>query len=1694
MLIQEDILSKMKQHFPKWMDIRRKVTSSGSLLLETLASETSEIKNAIEDYKKDFFIDNYKNPNDILTFVYKAEIGKTDIKNIKVLSPNLSLTDNQKDFYDNDLCFYDEGILYFKKDYKNIEYSIKNFKSTAKLERINVWNVFDEFAAFVGLKRYEDETNQQLEDRILCKSQLKINSSRDGLKNALLANLSNLDPELKKEEILIEPPTPENLLQYYDKFNTVLDKLSSVNRDVYKNKKWDIDTWNFPIKSLDYIPHAWDVILSSIQDGIGDGDDLKVAVIDNDDIQTNATLSFYQKKKEVLDTYLKNSNEKKEITFNLQRYEEQFSTDKILYSINASERAEIHPRDIKIDLVEEFNGDKDIYLEDLADKYWNLTENKKILNKDYNYIVRLIPVDPLKAFRIRNLGLKNLKDNSIKSYLKAQPGFVQYNSLSKYIQCAQSVSQITEKYQCEDLNNIIKSQDGFEINDYSAEGKIVVDLNGMGNEPLFYQYTIPKVPYIYNNIVKKNCYVVEDTIVADTVDDERYIKINDNLNFLSLDIEGTYTIEYKIGDENVNIITQKSKKYHFTSDKYDSPQLMYLKVTLGPGSKIKNILYSKYKFNMKTEKSEFTHNEVGCQLPSYDKNKLLISMKTYVGFSPVLKYIYIGSPLTKDNYYGDITITDIPDNNVLYVDADNATVDLTVINKTDKSVVKHYTDYIPHIEFSDDHNESVNFTLDSFTDINSIEGYGCNIATETIGDNTICYLSIPKGISVFKITVNGSYKKQLKSYSLMDILKKKGYSDSNRFYISNNTNYIMTEANPHFCLITKEDITGGYNIGEINISCLNDNADIIPKFIERNQDKNKSTIISYNAVNNFNYLTFCNKLGKNYEAINSTQTYSPITEGTISNTFSKGFDPTKKMVYIVKSLNEDFNVVFSQYIDKDDNSSIQDRINKICLKDNMNISFNQEIQLSFVQKNIYKKNFSIETKNIKTEIVLNTIVAIPILKGENNNVVNIDQYTIENKDIKIKYKNKNNSETPENFLQTEILYINENLFNKLTYCNVDEIVSINLIDKDSNNVLLIENQDFKLDYRNGIIIWNSSKIERMIHNGYVVIKYYINKAYAIEFDVDYLYKKINYTNDSLNLLNQIELEKISNNQSINLKLYDSYLKSDITIVKCSQPGFSASIKNDILKFKKTIPSNTIAIKSGYYYMDGNEYYLFANEKFDNIESIDNIALNNVDKINSKLIFKQQTTNFITNSSMETNIVGTVFKLNCRDKKIKGSSTLNSISSCESYNYWTSIASDMSITKGYNGQGLSFRNLNDSGCIYIPLTEFIEKYNKYVVSFYLSGNAHAYLGKERIIYSINSKFNQKSVVDIIEEINQSTIINNIYEKEIDFTDPDNNQYYLILTGNGTIDDLLIIEKNKYSIDLHTRNIDSLKLNIEENIYSEFKTRLFLQENDGAVFDGTEIKKGHIVNTSYIDWGFTNIKNFSKYEDFEKCQLLNISLEQFNDKCIAKTESEPGKIITPSIYVGNKNIIKNLLFKINDIMFENMKGFKISVLTSNNINTSFNKISSHLDNIGCVDGEKLKSYIKLMIEIPSNKVINNIDLFIEYKSSEKAAPADLSVLSGSYTSKVLDAQYTERFQVTDFNFDSPNRNLDQYIFQIRASKNNDQQTVWTDWKTIQIKDGKIANRIIFDGYRFFQFKVILKGEDSSIKINNIDLEVI
>lgn len=1687
MLVLEDLIEKMKLQFPRWMDIRRKVkTSTGGHYMHSMAEQIEDIQEAINDYRKDFFIDRYIGKEDeIITYLYKFHIGSTDINSITLLNPSMELTDNQDKFYDNDnIAYYEDGFIYLKQETQTLEYSIDGYISVTESEKIHVWNIFDEFAAFLGIRRFLWESNKELLNRTLSFANNKANSTEEGLKNAILNNLINIDKTITSEDIKIERPTPENLVKYYDEFETILDHLANVNRDVYRTKRWDLDVWNFPIKSVDYIPHAWDVALEYYTNGIGFDDDLKVEIVDAD-MKTDATIYFYKKTLDYINSYIKNNTIKEEVRLDLVKHSDALKPVNVKYRITGTEIEEINPSEIYI---ESYDYKKGLVTQSIDDLFNELSNehndieiiDNSILDHTKNYKIRFRSIDPLKEMTIDSLKLYNNDTLKSESLIQALPGFEK--TVHDGVRSTLTKKYLTEKYHYNDVKNAHKEVEGFVISNVELPTKLVANIEDCANEPIYYSYYCDEVPVLFQNIDMTNCYIQNNSILSDTVQGEKYIHLNMKANSFSCNIHGPYTVVYSINKGiPVTIDEIIDEKHSFSIGRYEMPQDIDIKIILNPKNNkqcaITDIMYSKYEFNITTEKGDLITISNQQRLPNYINNTLYVTMKTYIGFSPVLEYIYIGTKLN-DVIYGDISFSP-EENDRIEVKSTNCIVELDTYDgdmlefseldfKSTKTIVGLSND--AYVEIG----------LNNFKTYENIYAENCVFETINYGTQSQHILRIPQGVHLREINIIGEYEKLIFKESLANILIRKGYLPSNyNFNIAKtNDSIIVTDRDSNevsFIKIRKNDLIA-YKTAKVKVSFNIDK--IQAMFID--DSANKLSSVTNEFEGEFDYISFYPVSTKIYKAINECNVISVSTKvPQIINTFDNNYQiyGEDKMYYTIESLNNEFDVKF------DFNNGLQE------------YSIDSS-PIQITKKDTSQLNFDFEELVISYESIIGNTIEIPDFFTINRDKIEIAKYIISNEDLEIQYLNKHDDKLHErDYVITESLSINELKCNKLRYCNVEEVEEIYIIGEEESK--LVEGKHYKLLKLEGIISWIDSTVVNPSVK--VFIKYNIKKPKFIKLSIDQLYDKVSYNVNAFELLNTVKLYEVNNNGSFNLSMYKEYEESDLISVKCDNIGFEASVKGTILTFKKNLKNNTIAVKTGYYYLDGDEYYLFADENRNNIEQIDNLYFFNVTKENKKLYFNQTTRNDIANSSFETNAIGTIFNLDCCDKNLQGISKINSITTCDNFNYWKSVGMDLSIVKGLNGSGIKFKKINSvDGYAFLDISKHLTRDNeKYIISFYMQGEGEAYLGEERRLHSQSGDFNKQTIIDPKVKALKSPIEDNIYELE--FLNDNNKNHYLIIKGNVIIDDIIVQPKSIYTLDHHTKNITYLNLDIVENIYANYETRLYLDDSEGAVFNGTEVKDKRVSNSSYIDWGFTTTKEINKYEHFKKCALENVDVIQHNDKAIVKTTSTQGKITTDPIYVGNVSTIRSLMFKINDVMFNNMKNFKIKVLTSSNSVTGFKEVSMHLDNIGVIDGDKLSSYVKLIVEMPPNKVINSIELFTEYLSDENNNPPEVPVLSGSYISKVLDTQYNTRYIVKNLSFDLEDVSLNNVSFNIRASKENTDDTVWTDWKEIVLtKDKnqkyKVSNRLVFDGYRYFQFRVILKGANTSVKIKHLDLEVI
>ena len=132
-------LKIMLNHFPSWMDIKKRYNKSvGGAVLQSYNDEIDNTNLAIKEYQDLFFLlSYYKKEKDIPAYMYIALIGSKDLSSISVpvLQHKEYLTNNVDEFYKNlstHILYQDDALIihpsFFneEKPPDSIEYIIDN--------------------------------------------------------------------------------------------------------------------------------------------------------------------------------------------------------------------------------------------------------------------------------------------------------------------------------------------------------------------------------------------------------------------------------------------------------------------------------------------------------------------------------------------------------------------------------------------------------------------------------------------------------------------------------------------------------------------------------------------------------------------------------------------------------------------------------------------------------------------------------------------------------------------------------------------------------------------------------------------------------------------------------------------------------------------------------------------------------------------------------------------------------------------------------------------------------------------------------------------------------------------------------------------------------------------------------------------------------------------------------------------------------------------------------------------------------------------------------------------------------------------------------------------------------------------------------------------------------------------------------
>lgn len=1688
-----NMIKRAIKYFPVWTDIRKRNTKSiGGQLIDSALKETLELDNAIQEYKDFYFLDKYDGKEDtILSYVYAANIGKIeDVKSIRTFynDKEYILTTDIDEFYKNKYCtYYENGMIYIHTDIVDLDISktilinIDDYTYEYDLSIQHVWNIFDEYACFVGLERYMNESNSSLKDRIIYSTKNPGNNSEEGLKNSIVTELMSLI-EIDKNDIKIERVTPENLKKPYKEFNNLLNMLNTINRDVLKDKRWDLDKWSYDFKSIAFLDNIWDDAVSVYQNGIGFNDDLKVVVADND-FTTDADIVLYDKSTIKLEKYVADKHINKNIKFKLRRFENILNPINAKYSIKASEALDITNEEIELSVYENNERKETRKIEELYEIGEGIVaiDNSKITDEK-PYRLEFYSNGNQDSMMISKINVvyKHKVTGEIvetRNLLKSAPGFI-LNASGELINTSikKTIKSIKHFNNSEGLSDDYNN--GIVITPNRNEGKGILDVTGLGLNLVNINMENQLVD-IPNSLIKHNQFCFwrdNDLVFRYDVAQERRFEITTEANYISFNVaEGDADLFVEINGQSEYRKINTKKLVEIGDKKSLTPkQIKIVVVSNNPQTvRFNNFKYCNHTVEMSLQYGELIADSEGNRLPNFPNNSLIITMSSKTSSSPIIKHIYIGKDMNKLKYKTEI-FDSRPNTNRIIEISTNATVDLLHVDSVGNTLNKT-EDYVPAVSYKAiKDNAWIRLNTDEYDSIKEITStIG---ATHIIEESGKLYYNIvlKMGQSITTVIIDGirnipaktiTLEKMIQSYfPEFDIMTDKVYASKlcDGIIVSDND-----PEHPRTLIINiKSTIFQGVNSNYFKFTKLPETL-----AVTFNSDYSKVHNIETNLP--FNSISFVPGGTKIYQAINEANIFTgEMREIDILDNFNPILNPSDLMYYQVTPFSAEFEYDVKFCTDLDSDKSFEELLNwslgrkKIAIKTPIDLSNTENYEISDIE--------------INENVLLSRYIELKkSYKLGNNREIFTNRYMVIPEDGKVLYEKYSDNQN-ENLIIQEELIMEEDGFTKLAYSNIDELLYIGFSPYSGSNVENIK--DYKILKDEGIMLWTNKKYIEAARK--VFVRYSIKNPIAILLDEDYLYKAIGYNVDAYDEISRFKLAGVTDGYRFDLKEIDGYDEVDMVYTTCSSPSFQADGYDTILTFKKVANKDTILVRTGYYYINGKEYYLFPTKDEIVIDEEKFIDTENVEISGDEIVLRKKTDNYIRNSEMLFRGINELYNFDASKSQVKGVSVLNSITACDSFNNWNTFGMKMILKDGLNDLGLHFMPEIQNGYAYLDITNYLKEGDNYL-SFWAEKTLEVYIGEEKKYLdldfpdSINIKINHE--IPYREDLIRSTIIK--------YSNEENKKYYLIIKNTGTLDDI-ILSNDINSISAHRKNIDLLGLKINEGFKQGQKYRMFINSNKEVYNKGASITRdGSIRTSSNIYWGISPLKSYTSKDDFATCHTEQIHFEN-NYIRTGRTE---GILETSPIFIENTMTIKRIIVKINEINFDNMKGMKIQILSSNTREGDYMPINTFNDNYGYIYGDSLLKYIKIKIIIPDNKFINKLNVYAEYKSTEENAPKVLMPSSGELISKIFDAQYSSNYKIRDINLDSVSNTNDIEI-QVRASKEDYSADVWQPWKTLKIKDLKsLYNEVKFYNTRFFQVKVLLKTSNAYVKINNIDIEV-
>ena len=1715
------MIQRAVQFFPTWSDIRKRYkTSTGGKLIGSTLEEICELEDAIKEYTKYYFLDTYEGHEDeIVAFSYKFAIGIIDdltTVNVKYKKENIVITEDiDKLLAYNLIAYYEGGNIYINDSVNpsDISIFINKDKIDTIYDLVSVWNIFDEFACFVDVQRHPGETNSQLVKRILYRTRYKPNASIKGLQNAIMTELLTEFPNISRDEIQIEQVNDENLRQAYKDFDTLLDFLNSINCDVYRWKRWDLNEWKHNFKSISYIPTLWNESITNFKNGIGYNDDCKVSIASN--IQkTDATITLYNKSKETMNKYLADKKLEKDITFQFKKYNDILNFNTVNYTIQAAKLSRLYPEKIKMNMYQKINTVSEVPVSSIFKFGHGIIPNRSncIIEDAYPYRFKFEPKNNNKDIEISECTVTYVNTTTnepveVIDLLKNKTGF-KINAFGSLVSNSirKSITKV-EDFDSKNYNNFKNLDNNKGIQMTGTIGTGVKTLYNLGGQKVSYNASceLSLITKEMDLIELDSVYGVWDknniNFYPNDLNKKAIIKLK--ANQFSFDVLSNNTVDVMVRYNtkgNYDIIEKAASGTTWKTKKFDMPQYMEIVISSKAKENIKigNFKYSNYtiKFQYKTANDSTYRDLYNNILPINNNISFKVIVSSSSGSNPIIHGIYIGSNLKNTTYVTD----SFPPKNNTYREIEittNAKVTLVKRDIFDSKDVLYTENYDPIVSYiAKDNDAYIRLDLSEYSNINNINTTIGQIQKTEESGASYYNLLLTKGQEIKRITIDGIKDKATYEVTLLDIINKELKEP---FNITKDTLYcsLLTKG----VIVIKNSDKGQTQLLSLNSSLFYGADGIRYEFV--NIPDNIGVVwgvgdglYSDSVTGSFDYVSFYEEGSVIHTAHNSYNLFiNEMKNVSVAENFTYPDLYNNKLLYFytVTTNTDNTGVRFYNYLDEGK-------------------TFDDLVDWSIGLKNLYIKNtndynnesiYSISVLDYTDKCVLNEYIDLKESYDiANNNTIYTEQYiVVPPKGMTVRYKTYDGTTQTEKLLKTEIIVADGTMFKKLQYSNIDKILSIKARYKNDNVDVY-----YNLLNDEGIIVWN-----KQFEIGTIIeLSYTIKKPVALVFDLDLLYKLTGYTVETYKKLNTYYLSDINNGSTYDLRNFNDYEDSDLAYIQCKEPTFESQMLDEyIVKFNKHMQEKSVLVKTGYYYFNGVEYYLFSEKGEKQLRNNRYIIYNNVDVNDEYLHTYKRSNNYVRNSEMLTRNINDLYSYDC-NIPIE-SPKYNKYTACDSYNNWNTFNTTLTLTEelylkrllkeedyeGFNNVALKLtaNKTNAINYAYINITENIS--NVTYLTLAATSNLTIYIAEEFKL----GKLDPKTALSII-PIHEVKAIHNSYIRTCKFNTKPDTRYYLIVIGEGVIDDIVMSDSLVNTVNYHIKNIEKLGFYFNESKVEGTTYKMRIDDNFNSINSGASLCSDHYIRTvGNITWNATKVKTYNTMEDFLNPNCYK-DVELIISDYIKSPSTTSCRFVTDYIEI-NPKVINRLFVKVNDVLINNMDNFKITLLGTSNKKAKDIEITTVHNHFAFAYGNELLRFVKAQIEIPENYVVDKIEFLIEYKSDKDNAPILTTPLTGSVISPVYDSQQALNYSVKNININDIS-NINDVDIYIRAMTEDNTAGVWSLWNKLELinMDGKViydsvnTEKFSFNStpVRYFQFKIILKSRSAYINLDSIDIEVV